>query len=84
MKKLCNIILTVFGVGITLCLFAGSLSIIGFIFALFVGGETATEICVFIHKTYFPIVIMFSSFFSGVGLLGLYLKKIKALTFESK
>lgn len=84
MKKISDIILTIFGIGITLCLFAGSISIIGFIFALIIGGETATEICVFIHKTYFPIVITFSSIFSGLGLIGLYLKKTKALVLENK
>ena len=80
MKKINDIILWIFGVGITLCVLAGGISLVGFIAALFIGGETATSICVFIHKSFFPWVIKFTSIFSGFGLLGMYLTKKKSLT----
>ena len=48
--------------------------------AFCIGGETATEISVFIHKTYFPWVIKFTTIFAAFGLLGMYLKRVKALT----
>ena len=83
LKKISNVILKIFGIGITLCLFAGGLSIVGFIVALCIGGEAATAICVFIHKTYFPWVIIFTSIFAGFGLLGMYMNKIQALTIGS-
>ena len=79
MKKVSDILLRVFAVGSLLALFAGALSLLGFAAALVIGGETATAICVFIHKTYFPYVIKFTSVFVGFGLLGMYLSKIKAL-----
>ena len=79
MKKISNIILWIFGVGETLCLFAGGLSLLGFIVAFIIGGETATEICVFIHKTYFPWVIRFTAGFTAIGLLGMYLTKTSSL-----
>ena len=79
MKKVSDILLTVFSVGVLAVLFAGGISLLGYIAAMFIGGETATNMCVFIHKTYFPYVIRFASVFVGVGLLGMYLSKIKAL-----
>lgn len=83
MKKISNIILRIFGVGETLCLFAGGLSLLGFIVAFVIGGEVATEICVFIHKTYFPWVIRFTTGFTALGLLGMYLDKVESLTVAS-
>ena len=80
MKKVTNIILWIFGIGDTLCILAGALSLLGFIVAMFIGGETATQICVFIHKEYFPWVIKFTSIFTGIGLIGMYLGKKKSLT----
>ena len=80
MKKVANVLLTIFGAGATLCLFAGGLSLIGYIVALCIGGETATALCAFIFKTYLPWVIQFTSIFTGIGLLGMYLTKQKALS----
>ena len=80
MKKVSNILLWIFGIGVTSCLLAGALSLVGFIVAMCIGGTTATEICVFIHKTYFPWIIKFTSIFTGVGLVGMYINKIKALS----
>ncbi len=80
MKKIGNILLSIFSVGVILCLLAGALSLLGYIVALCIGGELATQICVFIHKEYFPIVIQFTSIFAGIGLIGMYFNKISALT----
>lgn len=80
MKKITNIIVTVFGIGVMLCLFAGGLAFIGFVIAGCIGGETATEICVFIHKVYFPVVIRITSIVVGMGLIGMYMGRVKALS----
>ena len=80
MNKVSEILLKVFAAGVILSLFAGAVALLGFIVAMFVGGETATEMCVFIHKQYFPYVIKFTSVFVGFGLIGMYLSKIKALS----
>lgn len=80
MKKISNLFLKFFGIGITICLFAGALAFVGFAFALCVGGEVATEICVFIHKSYFPWVIRATSLFAFSGLIGMYLGKDYSLT----
>ena len=83
MKKVVDILLWIFGVGMALCLLAGGLAAVGYIVALFVGGDLATEMCVFIHKTYFPYVIQFTSVFVGIGLLGMYSGRLKALSLKT-
>lgn len=83
MKKVVDILLWIFGIGMALCLIAGGLAVLGFIVALFVGGDLATEMCLFIHKMYFPYVIQFTSVFVGVGLLGMYLGRLKALSLKA-
>lgn len=80
MKKFTDIILTIFAVGVLAALFIGGLTLLGYIVALCIGGEGATAICVFIHKKLFPWIIRFTSVFVGLGLLGMYLSKVKALT----
>ena len=77
MKKISNILLTIFSVGILLSLFAGALTLVGFVGAMIIGGETATQICLFIHKTFFPLVIRGTSIFVAFGLAGMYLSKMK-------
>lgn len=80
MKKVTDIILTIFAVGVLLTLFVGGLTLLGYIIALCIGGEGATALCVFIHKKLFPWIIRFTSIFVGLGLIGMYLSKVKALT----
>lgn len=75
--------LWIFGVGVTVCVLAGALSLIGFLVAFCIGGETAAEICVFIHKEYFPWVIKATSVFTGFGLVGMYLNKTRSLSLKS-
>lgn len=84
MKKAVDTMLWIFGVGVMVCLFAGGLAFLGFGVALCIGGEAATATCVFIHKTYFPYVIRFTSVFVGIGLLGMYLGRVKALSLRAK
>ena len=82
MKKISDILLRVFSIGVLCILFAGGLSVLGFLFAMFLGGEVAVLICEFIHKQYFPWVIKFATMFVGCGLVGMYLQKDKALSIE--
>ena len=84
MKKLSYILLRIFAYGITICLFAGGATFIGYVIALVIGGEKATNLCVFLYKTFLPYVIQFTSVFTGVGLVGMYLSKIKALSITNE
>ncbi|MDO4564007.1 MAG: hypothetical protein Q4C04_00140 [Clostridia bacterium] len=83
MKKIANVFNTVFSIGVIIALFAGGITVLGYIAAMVIGGDTATEICQVILQEYFPWVIKFTSIFIGCGLVGMYLSKKKALTMES-
>ena len=80
MKKISNILLTIFAVGVILTLFAGGASVLGYIVAIIIGGETATAICATIYTVCFPWIIKVCSAAVGCGLIGMYLEKKKALT----
>ena len=84
MKKISSICLRLFAIGVLITLFAGALSLVGYLVAFFIGGETATELCKFIHKEYFPVVIQICSVSVLFGLIGMYLEKKKALTFSDE
>ena len=79
MKKVTDILLKIFAYGIIACLFAGGLSLVGYLAALIIGGESATALCLWVFKTYLPWVIKATSVFTLVGLIGMYLNKQKAL-----
>ncbi|HCS72598.1 MAG TPA: hypothetical protein DIW17_01815 [Clostridiales bacterium] len=84
MKKYLNglvkVIDKVYGYGILACLFGGGLTFFGYLAAIFIGGESATNICVFIYKTVFPILIYASTVLVLLGLLKMYLSGDVALS----
>ncbi len=79
MKKLTDILLKIFAYGILACLFAGGLSLVGYLVGLVIGGETAANLCAWIFKTYLPWVIKATSLFTGIGLVAMYMSNQKAL-----
>jgi len=83
-KKISNVLRTIFGWGIMLCLFAGGLTFFGYLAALIIGGETATAICVFIYKTIIPLIIKTSTSLVLLGLVTMYLNGEMALTSNVK
>lgn len=83
-KKISGVLKTVFGYGIMICLFAGGLTFFGYLAALFIGGETATAICVFIYKTIIPYIIYCSTTLVLLGLVAMYLAGEFALTANKK
>ena len=80
MKKISNVLLKIFSVGVLVTLFAGALTLVGFVVAMCIGGEVATQMSVYIHKSFFPYVIRFTSVFVAFGLFGMYFSNVKALT----
>lgn len=82
MKKISDILLGIFAVGMILSLFAGSLSALGYVVALIIGGDTASALCTFVFKSYLPWVIKGTSVLTGFGLLGMYLSGQKALNIK--
>lgn len=84
MKKLADCLLTVFAYGIIACLFAGGISIVGYLAGIIIGGEIAVNLCAWVFKSYLPWVIKSTSIVTGVGLIGMYLNKQNALTAAAK
>ena len=83
-KKISAVLKTIFGYGIMICLFAGGLTFFGYLAALFIGGETAAAICVFIYKTIIPVIIKISTSMVLLGLVAMYLNGEVALTSNKK
>ena len=79
MKKASDILLKIFAYGIIACLFAGGLSLVGYLVGLVIGGEAATNLCAWVFKTYLPWVIKATSVFTLIGLIGMYLSKIESV-----
>ncbi len=84
LKKIANVLKTVFGYGIMICLFAGGLTFFGYLAAIIIGGDTAALICEVIYKKIFPVIIYSSTVMVLLGLFVMYLSGEKALTAESK
>lgn len=78
-KKIANIMSVIYGIGVMVSLFAGGLSFLGYLVALIIGGQTATEICVFIYKTLYPILFYFSSSVVLLGLIKMYIAGEKSM-----
>lgn len=83
-KKVSAVLRIVFGCGIMVCLFAGGLTFFGYLVAMFIGGETATDICVFIYKRIMPVIIYTSTIMVLLGLVVMYLNGETALTASKK
>ena len=83
-KKISNVLKMVFGYGIMICLFAGGMTVFGYIAAMIIGGETAVAICTFIYKTVIPYIIKGSTLMVLVGLVAMYLNGETALTTKKK
>lgn len=83
-KKISDVFKIIFGYGIMIVLFAGGLTFFGYVAALIIGGETATEVCTWIYKSFIPIIIKASTILILFGLVTMYLAGEKALTPEKK
>ena len=79
LKKIAGVFKIIFGYGIEIVLFAGGLTFFGYVAALIIGGETATEMCTWIYKTFIPIIIKASTILILFGLVTMYLAGEKAL-----
>ena len=80
LKKVSDVFKLIFGYGIMIVLFAGGLTFFGYVIALIIGGETATNICTWIYKSFIPVIIYASTILILFGLLTMYLAGEKALT----
>ncbi len=83
MKKIrentAKILSYIYGVGIAIALFAGAFSFFGYVAALFIGGDVAAQICHFIYKQLYPVIIYLSSVTVLLGLVKMYVAGEKSL-----
>ena len=79
-QKLYNILKKVYGIMMTVSFFAGGLPLIPFIIALIIGGPLGETIAVFLHKQYYPWVIVLGSLAIVVGLIAMYVGKLEGLS----
>ncbi len=84
LEKISNVLRKIFGYGIIVSLFGGGLTFFGFVAALIIGGETATEICLFISGKIIPVIIYISTIMVFLGIVAMYLKGEVALTSNKK
>ena len=78
-KKIVDICKWIFGYGIMIVLFAGGLTFFGYVVALIIGGDTATEICTWLYKSCIPIIVYASTVLIVFGLITMYISGEKAL-----
>lgn len=83
-NKIAVILKYLYGIGIAMTLFAGAISFLGYVVAFVIGGETATEICVFLYKKVYPVIIYVSSVSVLMGLVKMYFAGEKGLTSSSE
>ena len=83
-EKTANILAYIYGTGIAVALFVGALSFLGYLAAIIIGGETATEICVFIYKKVYPIIFYISSCSVLLGLVKMYVAGEKTMVPSKK
>ena len=69
----------VYGIGILIALLVGGISFLGYLAALIIGGDTATQICIFIYKTVYPVLFCFASCTALFGLLKMYIAGEKSM-----
>ena len=78
-EKTAKILAYIYGTGIFVALFTGALSFFGYVAALIIGGQTATDICVFIYKKIYPVLFYISSGSVLLGLLKMYVAGEKTM-----
>ncbi|MBE6623021.1 MAG: hypothetical protein E7621_02410 [Ruminococcaceae bacterium] len=78
-EKTAQILSYIYGTGITVALFTGAFSLLGYIAAIIIGGDCAAEICRFIYKQLYPVIIYISSVTVLIGLVKMYVAGEKSL-----
>lgn len=80
MKRLSELMKTIFGYGIMLTLFVGALTFFAYVAALIIGGDTAVKICDFIFNTVIKYMIYANNILLILGIIAMYFAGEKALT----
>ena len=78
-ENIAKVLSYIYGIGIAVALFVGAFSFLGYIAALIIGGDIAANICHFIYKQLYPVIIYLSSVTVLLGLVKMYVAGEKSL-----
>lgn len=81
-KKIFGVLNKIYGILMTVSFFAGFIPFIGFIFAIIIGGEIGETTAIFLHKQYYPWVIILGSVAIVIGVIAMYIGKIEGLSLK--
>lgn len=73
-KKISDVLELIIGYVLMICLFIGGLGFIGYLVAFIIGGETATNICIWLYKTFYAWLIKISTITTLACFVLIYLK----------
>lgn len=82
-KRIYDTLNKVYGILMTVSFFGGFLPILPFMLAIIIGGEVGENIAVFLHKQYYPWVIVLGSFAIIIGLIAMYVGKLEGLAINN-
>lgn len=82
-EKIYNVLKKIYGITMSIAFWGGIIPLIPFIVAICIGGSTGEAISLFLYKQYYPWVIAIASIAIIIGLIGLYVGKIEALSTKS-
>lgn len=82
-EKVYNALKKAYGIIMSIAFWGGIIPLIPFIAAICIGGTTGEAISLFLYKQYYPWVIALASIAIIIGLIGLYVGKIEALSTKS-
>lgn len=82
-KKIFNILNKIYGILMMVSFFAGFIPFIPFIICVIIGGDIAEKISIFLYKEYYPWVIILGSIAIIVGVIAMYVGKIKGLSIKN-
>ena len=84
LKKLALWLETIIGILLAICLFIGALGFVGYMVAFCIGGDAAAQICDFIYKVFYKVLIYISTSATVLCFVLLYVKGDAKWTFGRK
>ena len=83
-QKTLLVIRVIFGTSVAVTLLGGGLTMLCYVAALIIGGDTAAKICEVTYKQVWPILIKITNITIVLGLIAMYINGEKALSPSEK
>ena len=83
-QKTLLVIRVIFGTSVAVTLLGGGLTMLCYVAALIIGGDTAAKICDVTYKQVWPILIKITNITIVLGLIAMYINGEKALSPSEK